>query len=240
MQNKHWKPGLLIILIGTFACHHSSGFSNGGRKVPIRHGNLVANRSLRAVRTKVPLMPPREEDRFSFRLLAQNDAPSVPSPFSIGAELGIISRATNIHGGDFGGLNLLFGGRVLGRWLPTKQWLFSPNLGYFRRYEGTKEVGVTENVFDIGVGSFWMATPESGFLGLGLVQRLEFLVSSISAFESSQTSSPAIRYRAGPAVTLEIPLAVRWSLVADLEAPMSFESRPKVLPAIGVGVIFLP
>jgi len=164
---------------------------------------------------------------------------TVRGPWGYGAEVGGLLNRSNINS-DLLGLQRLYGGRAFVR-IPVlnRHWYAVPSLGYFHRSDSEAGVTVSQNVFELGGSLLFAPWPTRSTLFLfGLAQRLDGLISNISALGNSASTPLGFRYRLGPQAELSTPISRRLSFVADID--VTFTTTVPIHPygGISLGLMF--
>lgn len=181
-----------------------------------------------------------ETDFRTMRQRAQPRAQSAPSDAALGFQLGALARQNNTKGSL--GLDLLPGIRGIYRQSLSPDFVFQASLGFFKQGAAVAQVGLNENIFELGGGVHYRLSGTAGtsqFL-FGLNARVDAVLSKIDVLGTTE-SNLNFRFRAGPALGAAILLGESTSapeLLIEAEGTLPTTKPMRFLFGASLGLAF--
>ena len=181
---------------------------------------ILSGEALFARQPAVPLLPP-QGPMFPLASLPvtvrQRTNVTQETRTSFGFEFGALGRRQATES-ELMGMQLFVGGRIALRIMLGSRISLRPSLGYFRKSQNIGSINVAQNDFEGGLGMHYEVLSGSKARWIvGLSQRLDAASSSVSVYDSSQSSGADIHYRLGPATGIVMKIASQVNFTCDLE-----------------------
>jgi len=113
------------------------------------------------------------------------------------------------------------GGRIVMDYAWNYRWHLKPSFGYFFRNQGEASTSVSEHNFELGASLLYDLSPDrKSTVMIGLANRIDGLLSTITVFNSSDSVPLTFRYRVGPQANFLIGVTRDTYLTLGLEVPV--------------------
>ncbi len=186
-------------------------------------------------------MPPAVELASSENPLNENSATyqnsEEASPFSLGAEMGVMMGSTNTSLLNQG-MNVSPLGRVIVEYVAASCWVFRPSVGYFNTSTTIGYTTLSQSNWEFGISLYYRFPLETSVkFELGLAQRLQLQPNSVPVYGMVSSSSPTLQYTLGPAASMEVPLSGTFALLANGETTFSIGYSTKTYVGLTGGLL---
>lgn len=159
-----------------------------------------------------------------------------PSKFKFGLEGGFLGRKNSSEGKALG-MQWMTGGRFVMDYAWRYRWHIRPTLGYYHRSQGENSSSVSEHNFELGASILYNLFPNRrSSVMVGIANRIDGLISSITILDSTETIPLTFRYRMGPQISGNIYVARNTYITVNFEAPMEIPDF-RIFGSAGLGVL---